>query len=71
MDEELVAYYLKRKVHGWKIELEIIPKVDIYKHEPWDLLEKSFLPRKDLEWYIYIYGCVSYIYFFIISVHDI
>ncbi|KAL2508073.1 NAC domain-containing protein 86 [Forsythia ovata] len=36
-DEALVAYYLKRKINGRKIELEIIPKVDLYKCEPWDL----------------------------------
>lgn len=36
-DEELVNYYLKRKIHGLKIELEIIPEVDLYKCEPWDL----------------------------------
>ncbi|XP_068640747.1 NAC domain-containing protein 54-like [Aristolochia californica] len=52
-DEELVAYYLKRKINGWKIDLEIIPEVDLYKCEPWDLPEKSFLPGKDLEWYFF------------------
>ncbi|KAK1297561.1 NAC domain-containing protein 78 [Acorus calamus] len=52
-DEELVAYYLKRKINGKKIELEIIPEVDLYKCEPWDLPEKSFLPSKDLEWYFF------------------
>ncbi|XP_058098158.1 NAC domain-containing protein 54-like isoform X2 [Magnolia sinica] len=52
-DEELVAYYLKRKINGRKIELEIIPAVDLYKCEPWDLPEKSFLPSKDLEWYFF------------------
>ena len=36
-DEELVAYYLKRKVHCRKIELDVIPEVDLYKFEPWDL----------------------------------
>lgn len=36
-DEELVSYYLKRKINGRKIELEIIPEVDLYKCEPWDL----------------------------------
>ena len=36
-DEELVAYYLKRKINGREIELEIIPEVDLYKCEPWDL----------------------------------
>ncbi|KAK9106467.1 hypothetical protein Syun_022478 [Stephania yunnanensis] len=52
-DEELVAYYLKRKINRRKIELEIIPEVDLYKCEPWDLPEKSFLPSKDLEWYFF------------------
>ncbi|XP_065853941.1 NAC domain-containing protein 54 [Euphorbia lathyris] len=52
-DEELVAYYLDRKINGRTIELEIIPEVDLYKCEPWDLPEKSFLPSKDMEWYFY------------------
>lgn len=44
-DEELVAYYLKRKINGRKIELEVIPEVDLYKCEPWDLpgIYNSFL----------------------------
>lgn len=36
-DEELVAYYLERKITGRSIELEIIAEVDLYKCEPWDL----------------------------------
>ncbi|KAH8501176.1 hypothetical protein Peur_042955 [Populus x canadensis] len=52
-DEELVAYYLDRKINGHTIELEIIPEVDLYKCEPWDLPDKSFLPSKDMEWYFY------------------
>ncbi|MED6123656.1 hypothetical protein PIB30_050562 [Stylosanthes scabra] len=52
-DEELVAYYLKRKINGRKIELEIIAEVDLYKCEPWDLPGKSLLPGKDLEWYFF------------------
>lgn len=52
-DEELVAYYLDRKITGRKIELEIIPEIDLYKCEPWDLPEKSYLPGKDLEWYFF------------------
>ncbi|PHT56327.1 NAC domain-containing protein 53 [Capsicum baccatum] len=52
-DEELVAYYLKRKINNKKIELEIIPEVDLYKCEPWDLPGKSLLPSKDLEWYFF------------------
>ncbi|XP_065858223.1 NAC domain-containing protein 54 [Euphorbia lathyris] len=52
-DEELVAYYLKKKINGHKIELEIVPEVDLYKCEPWDLPGKSLLPSKDLEWYFF------------------
>jgi hypothetical protein len=36
-DEELVNYYLKRKINGQEIELDIIPEVDLYKCEPWEL----------------------------------
>ena len=36
-DEELVSYYLDRKITGQTIDLEIIPEVDLYKCEPWDL----------------------------------
>ncbi|KAG5106902.1 hypothetical protein AAZX31_15G246600 [Glycine max] len=52
-DEELVAYYLERKITGRSIELDIIAEVDLYKCEPWDLPDKSFLPSKDMEWYFY------------------
>ncbi|KAI4321228.1 hypothetical protein MLD38_034633 [Melastoma candidum] len=52
-DEELVAYYLSRKINGREIDLEIIPEVDLYKCEPWDLPGKSLLPSKDMEWYFF------------------
>ncbi|KAF3786659.1 NAC domain-containing protein 86 [Nymphaea thermarum] len=52
-DEELVAYYLDRKIHGLSIDLDIIPEVDLYKCEPWELPDKSFLPGRDLEWFFF------------------
>ncbi|KAE8671711.1 Non-intrinsic ABC protein 6 isoform 1 [Hibiscus syriacus] len=36
-DEELIGYYLKRKTEGLEIELEVIPVIDLYKFDPWDL----------------------------------
>ncbi|GMH26751.1 hypothetical protein Nepgr_028594 [Nepenthes gracilis] len=52
-DEELVGYYLKRKVEGLEIELEVIPEIDFYKYDPWELPDKSFLPKRDMEWFFF------------------
>ncbi|KAI5056715.1 hypothetical protein GOP47_0028533 [Adiantum capillus-veneris] len=52
-DEELVSYYLRRKILGRKIEFEAIGDLDLYKFEPWDLPELSRLQTKDLEWYFF------------------
>eukprot|EP01018_Ginkgo_biloba_P031894 Gb_28016 [translate_table: standard] len=52
-DEELVVYYLKRRVCGRPLQLDVIPEVDLYKCEPWDLPDKSRLQSKDLEWFFF------------------
>ncbi|EMS63655.1 NAC domain-containing protein 7 [Triticum urartu] len=39
-EEELVGYYLARKVAAQNIDLGIIQEVDLYQTEPWDLQEK-------------------------------
>ncbi|ONK72215.1 uncharacterized protein A4U43_C04F17040 [Asparagus officinalis] len=52
-DDELVGYYLKRKVDGKPIELEVIPVIDLYKFDPWELPDKSFLPKRDMEWFFF------------------
>ncbi|KAM1578179.1 hypothetical protein ACFX1R_042066 [Malus domestica] len=52
-DEELVWYYLKRKVSGKNFRFDPISVVDIYKTEPWDLPGKSKLKTRDLEWYFF------------------
>lgn len=36
-EEELVGYYLKRKINSLKIDLDVIVEVDLYKIEPWDI----------------------------------
>ncbi|XP_022718086.1 transcription factor JUNGBRUNNEN 1-like [Durio zibethinus] len=40
-DEELVGFYLRRKVDKKPLRIELIKQIDIYKHEPWDLPKTS------------------------------
>lgn len=39
-DQELVGFYLKRKVEKKGFSIDIIKEIDIYKHDPWDLPSK-------------------------------
>ncbi|KAI5084024.1 hypothetical protein GOP47_0000193 [Adiantum capillus-veneris] len=52
-DEELVVHYLKNRACGKDYHQGVIAEVDIYKHEPWDLPEKSALPSPDPVWYFF------------------
>ncbi|XP_042507861.1 NAC domain-containing protein 53-like [Macadamia integrifolia] len=52
-DEELVSFYLKRKVCGKPFRFDAISEVDLYKSEPWDLPGLSRLKSRDLEWYFF------------------
>lgn len=36
-DEELVDYYLRKKVALKRIDLDVIKEIDLYNIEPWDL----------------------------------
>ncbi|KAI3457684.1 hypothetical protein Pfo_014347 [Paulownia fortunei] len=51
-DEELVGFYLLRKVEGKSISLELITQVDIYKYDPWDLPKVSSCTGEK-EWYFF------------------
>ncbi|XP_038684262.1 transcription factor JUNGBRUNNEN 1-like isoform X1 [Tripterygium wilfordii] len=50
-DEELVGFYLRRKVDKKSISIELIKQVDIYKYDPWDLPKVSSVGDK--EWYFF------------------
>nr|GME02513.1 protein BEARSKIN2 [Ipomoea batatas] len=53
-DEELLHYYLKRKVSYQKFELDVIREIDLNKIEPWDLQERCKIgstPQND--WYFF------------------
>ncbi|XP_038899484.1 transcription factor JUNGBRUNNEN 1 isoform X2 [Benincasa hispida] len=49
-DEELVGFYLRRKVEKKPITIEIIKQIDIYKYDPWDLPMSNV---GDKEWYFF------------------
>ncbi|KAM0068817.1 putative transcription factor NAM family [Helianthus debilis subsp. tardiflorus] len=52
-DEELVRYYLRRKICGKPFRFDAISDVEVYKVEPWDLPGLSRLKTRDLEWYFF------------------
>ncbi|KAJ8490449.1 hypothetical protein OPV22_012170 [Ensete ventricosum] len=52
-DEELVGYYLRRKICGRPLRVDAIAEVDLYKCESWDLPGRSRIRSRDLEWYFF------------------
>uniref|UniRef100_A0A7N0TPJ3 NAC domain-containing protein n=1 Tax=Kalanchoe fedtschenkoi TaxID=63787 RepID=A0A7N0TPJ3_KALFE len=52
-DEELVLYYLKRKVCGRRLKLDIIAETDVYKWDPVDLPGQSKLKTRDRLWFFF------------------
>ncbi|EXB83818.1 NAC domain-containing protein 43 [Morus notabilis] len=53
-EEELLHYYLKKKVSNQRIDLDVIRDVDLNKLEPWDIQEKCRIgttPQND--WYFF------------------
>nr|XP_043633541.1 putative NAC domain-containing protein 94 [Erigeron canadensis] len=50
-DEELVGFYLKKKIQQRILPIELIKQVDIYKYDPWDL--PNLAPTGEKEWYFY------------------
>lgn len=50
-DEELIVYYLKNQATSRPCPVSIIPEVDIYKFDPWQLPEKAEFGEN--EWYFF------------------
>uniref|UniRef100_A0A7N0V8R3 NAC domain-containing protein n=1 Tax=Kalanchoe fedtschenkoi TaxID=63787 RepID=A0A7N0V8R3_KALFE len=50
-DEELVDFYLRRKVEKKPFSIDLIKQIDIYKYDPWDLPKTSTVG--DNEWYFF------------------
>ncbi|CAN0842073.1 NAC domain-containing protein 7 [Linum grandiflorum] len=53
-DEELVDYYLRKKIASKRIDLDVIKDVDLYKIEPWDLQELCRIGTEEQnDWYFF------------------
>ncbi|KAJ8760948.1 hypothetical protein K2173_021986 [Erythroxylum novogranatense] len=50
-DEELIMYYLRNQATSKPCPVSIIPEVDIYKFDPWQLPEKTDFGEN--EWYFF------------------
>ncbi|XP_073127383.1 NAC domain-containing protein 30 [Henckelia pumila] len=53
-EEELVGYYLNRKINALKIDLDVIVEIDLYRMEPWDIQDRCRLGCEERnEWYFF------------------
>ncbi|KAK4486402.1 hypothetical protein RD792_009076 [Penstemon davidsonii] len=53
-DEELVDYYLRKKVASKRIDLNVIKDIDLYNIEPWDLQELCRIgTEEENDWYFF------------------
>ncbi|XP_058785069.1 NAC domain-containing protein 35-like [Vicia villosa] len=51
-EEELVEFYLRRKVEGKPFNVELITFLDLYRYDPWELPGLAAIGEK--EWYFYV-----------------
>ncbi|KAL8487011.1 hypothetical protein ACS0TY_023638 [Phlomoides rotata] len=52
-DEELVIYYLKRKICGKRHHLDVVTETDVYKWDPEDFPGMSKLKTGDRQWFFF------------------
>ncbi|XP_020964365.1 NAC domain-containing protein 40 isoform X2 [Arachis ipaensis] len=51
-DEELISYYLRKKLDGDEDSVQVISELELCTFEPWDLPGKSFI-QSDNEWFFF------------------
>ncbi|GFY89253.1 NAC domain containing protein 35 [Actinidia rufa] len=51
-EEELIEFYLRRKVEGKRFTVELITFLDLYRFDPWELPAMAAIGEK--EWYFYV-----------------
>ncbi|XP_057949061.1 transcription factor JUNGBRUNNEN 1-like isoform X2 [Malania oleifera] len=52
-DQELLGFYLRRKVEKKPITMDLITQIDIYKFDPWDLPKLASSMGDSNEWYFF------------------
>lgn len=62
-DEELLHYYLKKKITFQKFDMEVIREVDLNKMEPWEL-QGNFTNSSFISFFIFyfLFLCSSITY---------
>ncbi|KAG0483080.1 hypothetical protein HPP92_011164 [Vanilla planifolia] len=51
-EEELIEFYLRRKVEGRRFHVDLITFVDLYRYDPWELPAMAAVGEK--EWFFYV-----------------
>ncbi|XP_017696958.1 NAC domain-containing protein 35-like [Phoenix dactylifera] len=51
-EEELIEFYLRRKVEGKRFNMELIIFLDLYRYDPWEL--PAFATIGEKEWFFYV-----------------
>ncbi|CAI9294060.1 unnamed protein product [Lactuca saligna] len=51
-EDELVEFYLRRKVEGKRFNVELITFLDLYRYDPWELPALAAIGEK--EWFFYV-----------------
>ncbi|KAG1331247.1 NAC domain-containing protein 35 [Cocos nucifera] len=51
-EEELIEFYLRRKVEGKRFNVELITFLDLYRYDPWEL--PAFATIGEREWFFYV-----------------
>ncbi|KAH7373190.1 hypothetical protein KP509_17G043400 [Ceratopteris richardii] len=59
-EEELTGFYLVRKATGLSLPVQVIPEIDLHKHDPWELPGLSPLPANSSQWFFFSYADRKY-----------